>query len=117
MYEQRWVSTIESDLSAITDAIGSWCRQTIGNCRRPYGIDQFDLNLTFVVDATGGRQATFKGLRPQRLYEPTFEADLQAIAARAGAAPGCSLHVSAELFSWGDAADRALPRSQAFTRP
>jgi len=106
----------EADLAELTQRILSWCRGVAGTCRRPYGIAQFDLRLDFLVDPQGGRTAMFKELLPQNLYEDAFALEMQGIATRAGT-QGTLLRISASLFSWGDAADSALPKTRSYARP
>ena len=107
----------EAEVAELIQRILSWCRGIVGNCRRPYGIAQFDLRLDFAVDPRGGRTAMFKAMLPQQLYEDAFAIEVQGIATRASSQQGRLLRISAALFSWGDAADSALPKTRAYTRP
>lgn len=110
-YAARWVAIAEVDLSTLTQLILSWSRETVAKCRRPYGIDQFDLEIVFDGDARDRKPIVFKGLRPLRLYEQGFDAELRAMVETAGSVRGRSIAISANLFSWGDAADKALAQS------
>jgi hypothetical protein len=83
------------------EPILAWCREVLASCRRPWGIDHFDLVLSWRhADYEPPRRARLRGLRPADLYGPDhLAARLMALLGGAEA-----VHVAAGLFSWGDAA-------------
>ena len=89
-----------------------WCREVVANCRRPFGIDSFDLAVACRQSAASGIEShRFLRLRPPDLYSDRFAAQLTALlgVSRQEQSP---VIIAAAIFSWGDAADKALP-----TRP
>ena len=85
-----------------------WCKATLAESRRPYGIDHFDLAIAYRSGSSTENQY-FKRLRPLSLYEDDFARELQKklkdVASRGGAE---ALLVSAACFSWGEAAAHIL---------
>lgn len=82
----------------------------MASCRRPFGIDYFDLRVTLGDGAYGS--LSIQELRPTALYATTLEERIhefleRRLSLRAQSAP--PLKVSTALFSWGDAANEALP--------
>ena len=92
----------------IVESVVEWCKGTAAECRRPYGINSFDLTLAFRVDGEANvRSFNFKRMRPIELYDDSFAARLlEALGFHV--ATGAPLRVSAGFFSWGDAAHHAL---------
>lgn len=101
-------------LAPLAEEIIAWCRQTLGRCRRPYGIDHFDLALAYSLhDGQGVTSVELHDLRPADLYAPEglslrLAAFLPADALHQSASTAM-IRVVAGLFSWGDAAHAALP--------
>jgi hypothetical protein len=86
-----------------------WCRETVGGCRRPWGIDHFDL-VVAVRDGTQPRTIEFKRLRPFDLYhDGDAVARLHRFLAPLTHPAAAGLPVAVALFSWGDAVHAALP--------
>jgi hypothetical protein len=103
-----------SEADRLAGEIVDWCRTTIGSCRRPWGIDHFD--LTLAVSAPGvtpAQTSSFRELRPLDLYADTRLAQqlIDCLRSRvaAGEALESEIQVAGALFSWGDAAHAALP--------
>jgi hypothetical protein len=100
---------------AMVEQVIEWCRATIAECRRPWGIDHFELALAYAtVDGQICESARFKRLRPMDLYREEGLARRLASfipATGAGTHPSAlpAIHLAAALFSWGDAAHAALP--------
>jgi hypothetical protein len=92
------------DAGALGEALLDWCREVIGACRRPFGIDQFDLALAY-TDAAGEPASRLYRLRPIDLYQGSLLEELMALAALTEP----PRRLAAALFSWGDAAHEALP--------
>ena len=111
-YYGDWHFGMEADAPSVTSSVIGWCRETLASCRRPFGIDYFDLAVT--VDGADGRpgRLSLQELRPGVLYATSLEERLADFlekclsACREGSRP---LRVSTALFSWGDAAHEALP--------
>jgi hypothetical protein len=110
--------TEAAGVDAVIESIVSWCRQTVGGCRRPWGIDHFDLTLAFAVAGNASdrrvRSTRFHELRPIDLYAPDGLAQqigtfLSRVLHEDGPLPRKVMHTGAALFSWGDAAHAALP--------
>jgi hypothetical protein len=104
-----------ADLHGLAESVMLWARQTLAGCRRPYGIDHFDLTLAFRGESNAKiRSLAFDRLRPMDLYEEWFPERLASLIAKelAGARES-ALSVSAALFSWGEAAHLALPNRAA----
>jgi hypothetical protein len=89
--------------------ITQWCRDTLARCRRPLGIDHFDLTLT--VRGPGKPQThRMAFLRPAQLYEDA------AVPGSLGAVLGSlvvagetgTVKVVAALLSWGDIAHATM---------
>jgi hypothetical protein len=101
----------EQRLHEAVETIIVWCRDTLAGCRRPYGIDSFD--LTLALGATGQKSASVRldKLRPIELYQDSLPQRLAGfLCAEATRLRSASLHLTAALFSWGDAAYQALPQ-------
>lgn len=103
------------EIEPLVEAMLEWCRQTMGTCRRPWGIDYFDLAVACSCDEASVRptSVSFRRLRPADLYGlDGFRQRLAAFLSelRPDAAPGMGgrYRVAAALFSWGNAAHAAL---------
>jgi hypothetical protein len=97
----------------IVENVVDWCKRTVAECRRPYGINSFDLTLAFRVGADGAvRSLNFKRMKPIELYDDSFAARLLEALGLHAAQP-VPLRVSAGFFSWGDAAHQALSRESS----
>jgi hypothetical protein len=102
---------------AVIDAVLEWCRQTLSGCRRPWGIDYFDLAVAFRLDGRSQpKSLSFRRLRPTDLYGiGTLRHELAEllcqIAARSPQGPSERFHIAAALFSWGNAADAVLTQA------
>jgi hypothetical protein len=98
-------------VGSLVESILGWARQTLAGCRRPYGIDHFDLTLAFRAESEKRvRSLAFDRLRPIDLYQETFPERLASMLSTELAGIRTStLRVSAALFSWGEAAHAALP--------
>ncbi|MGH2609481.1 MAG: hypothetical protein ACRDHF_10370 [Tepidiformaceae bacterium] len=96
-------------VGSVSGDITQWCRDTLSLCRRPLGIDQFDLTLTV---SGAGRPQTHRMafLRPSQLYEDA--AVPGSLAAALGALVLASetgtVSVVAALLSWGDIAHATM---------
>jgi hypothetical protein len=111
MYLSAWDAGADAadDIhGSLVEPIIAWCRDTLGRCRRPYGIDHFELVLALSRhDGRPVESARFRDLRPSDLYDPDgVSARLIAFLRGGDAAPPA--RVAASLFSWGDAAHEAL---------
>jgi hypothetical protein len=113
MYYGHWHFGIESEAKQVTSAVILWCRETLATCRRPFGIDYFDLAVSF-VDGHGRAHDSLalKELRPAILYGASLEEKLAEFIEKRVALltrEDRPLHIATALFSWGDAAHEALP--------
>jgi hypothetical protein len=90
-----------------------WCQDVLAGCRRPYGLDYFDLAIAMRCGDTGKvEQFTLNKLRPIELYQDSLTDRLTAMLNKAFASRGLNtIHLSAGLFSWGEAVHQALPQS------
>jgi len=109
-YDLDSSDTVSAD--TMTDALVDWCRVTIAQSRRPFGIDNFDLVVGGCRDGDQPRKSSFRGLRPMYLYGAEGVAVIRKAVSESiatSATSGC--HLSAALFPWGDVASRALQNS------
>jgi len=111
-YSETW-SLDASDPHSFVNALLQWSRETLASCRRPFGIDFFDLSLTIVDSGHRLQTLSARKLRPIALYAGDLADQIakhleQALRNRE---PGGDVRISAELFSWGDAAHAALPQA------
>ncbi len=94
----------------VIENVLEWCKRTVAECRRPYGINSFDLTLAFRVGSDGNvRSLSFKRMKPIELYDDSFASRLLEGLGLHVSQPA-PLRVSAGFFSWGDAAHQALAR-------
>jgi hypothetical protein len=112
LYIHDWSFSLDLPASDAVEAVVSWCRETLAHCRRPFGIDYFDLVLA--VCEPGDRQAEklqLEKLRIVELYDESLPSRLAKVLSRRKESreTGSEVRVSAAIFSWGDAAHEALP--------
>jgi hypothetical protein len=95
---------------SLAHSIVEWCREVAARCRRPWGIDYFDLALA-AHDTNGGvRSHRVLRLRPMDFYNETILRHLASVLPHRRAESDSSpLRIAVALFSWGDAAHHALP--------
>lgn len=96
----------------LVESIIEWCRHILGQSRKPWGIDAFDLAIAFRYEDEQVRSQRFLRLRPVDLYQETIAHNLASFLLSSWRSPGQaprSLRVAAALFCWGDAAHQALP--------
>jgi hypothetical protein len=116
-FENLFNDELEAACEAGCEAIVAWCRETLGRCRRPWGIDYFDLALSAAPKgAPTSRSVRFRELRPGRLYDGELAERLACYLAETLQPAGTDANesprrvtIAAGLFSWGDAAFAALP--------
>lgn len=85
-----------------------WCRETLATCRRPLGINCFDLTLEIATRGRPARTIKLSRVDPGELWGPGhLEAGLAKVLATPTAGPS-GMNISATLFSWGEAAHRAV---------
>jgi hypothetical protein len=104
----EWRLTGEERESACSQVI-DWCREVIAGCRRPFGIDGFDLAVACRRSVTKNvHTLRLLRLRPTDLYSEGVAAQLAALLSK-GNIDGSPIIVAAAIFSWGEAAHEALP--------
>jgi hypothetical protein len=110
LYHSHWGLESEENAGLVPEKAGQvildWCRETMGQMRRPYGLDY----VTFAIAILGPQneeiaRASFGVLRPSDFYDDgpapmRLEAALDAW--RSGACFGPATSLSAVMFSWGD---------------
>jgi hypothetical protein len=111
LYVRDWSIPLEIPVAvAVEDLIG-WCRETLAESRRPFGIDYFDLALA--LSEPGDKRAEslqLEKLRILELYDESLPSKLLNLISKRRERPaGDEIRVSAAIFSWGDAAHEALP--------
>ena len=113
--------TEEFEPSALEDLVESmiaWCRSTMAHSRRPYGIDFFDLIVSYRFEKDGKpRSFRLNKVRAMDLYQELLPGNLlerlmQAVAPE----QPVKVYISAAFFSWGDAAHKALPATPTNAR-
>ena len=94
------------------ESIIDWCKDALAGCRRPYGVDQFDLVLSFRAnDRTSSLR--FNKLRPLQLYDEGFSEEVRKVLLRKfSQADALIVDVKAGVFSWGNALHAALATEQ-----
>jgi hypothetical protein len=98
--------------SGVEDIL-AWCRDTLATCRRPWGINHFDLTLDVAATGEAPRRISLSRLDPRDLWAADgLHSRLTALLA-APAATTAPMDISATLFSWGEAAHRALPSAKS----
>jgi len=110
VYIREW--KIEDDSrESFADEVLNWCRVTLGTCRRPFGIDHFDVSIAVAVGGVAIQSLQYDRRRPQELYgDSSLITDMASVIAASLADAGSgAVHIAAALFSWGDAAHAALP--------
>lgn len=103
LYFTEWQGSPKA-AELISNDVTQWCRDTIALCRRPMGIDHFDLTLTVHGSGVPHTQR-LAFLRPGQLYDESVPAALAAaLTALAVGNPESTVRVAAALLSWGDVA-------------
>lgn len=99
----------ESNASAdgILESIVQWCKETVGETRRPCGIGEFDLVLALRRDDSETHSLSLKHMTPGELYTPAGLVDQLRHFLEMHSVDAIA-QVSIALFSWGDAAHAAL---------
>ncbi len=100
--------------NAVAEQVLEWCRQTLAGTRRPWGISEFDLALSF-RDAASRRPRTLRipASSPASLYVEDSGLGAQVrhfLAEAAGRAAAGPVLVAGALCSWGEVAHAALVR-------
>lgn len=111
LYIKDWHFGFDVSPADAVDSMLQWCRDTLAGCRRPFGIDYFDLIMA-LSDPEDRRPESIEleKLRIVELYEDSLAERLSRyFGARGGRDNGGGLRVSLAIFSWGDAAHEALP--------
>jgi hypothetical protein len=95
-------------IASLVEAVLDWCKTSLADCRRPYGIDHFDLAIAFRFGESRVQKQYFKGLRPLNLYQDELSERLRLKLSEGLSSGGDALLVSAAFFSWGEAVSHAL---------
>ena len=108
LYSHEWQRPSGS-VEGLSRDIVEWCRHTLSVCRRPMGIDHFDLTLTIEGDGPA-RTHRMGFLRPGQLYDETgLPVTLEGVLSNVGSEGAGPIRVVASLLSWGDVAYVAMP--------
>jgi hypothetical protein len=104
-----WHFAPSIDRGLLVETVLAWCREVAGSCKRPFGIDNFDLAVALSGSPERpARSFSLKCLRPVSFYSDEVR-NLLSELVHAEAAGTSPVYVSAALFSWGEAAHAALP--------
>lgn len=109
LYLGEWTLGAGEDCA---EPLVQWARRVLGDCRRPYGIDHFDLALAYT--AAGGAQPEsleLRDLHPIDLYDGGRALEQITVFVSRAARGRLGVRVAAALYSWGDAAHHCLPRA------
>lgn len=91
------------------DRVLEWCREVVANCRRPFGIDSFDLAIACRhADESSVQSERFPSLHPLDLYNGGLATKLAALLQNTRR-NSCDMIIAAAVFSWGEAAHQSLP--------
>ena len=106
-----------SALEGLVDSMIAWCRGTMAHSRRPYGIDFFDLIVSYRFEKDGkARSFRLNKVRAMDLYQDLLHSNLlERLAQAVTPEQPMKVYISAAFFSWGDAADKALPATPVNT--
>jgi hypothetical protein len=106
-----------SALEGLVDSMIAWCRGTMAQSRRPYGIDLFDLIVSYRFEKDGKpRSFRLNKVPAMDLYQDLLPTNLlERLAHAMTPEQPVTVYISAAVFSWGDAADKALPATPANT--
>jgi hypothetical protein len=98
LYHTTW--RIDGSAADLADEVVDWCRQMLGQMRRPYGLDYVTLAVA-LLDADGERTAsiTCDAFRPVDFYDESKVAVQLRETLRSWP---IAERLSAVLFSWGD---------------
>ena len=89
------------------ETVLDWCRDVLAKSRRPFGIDRFDLAVACLSESGRVRSERFLWLEPAALY--AGELAPRIVQMTDGQGEDQTMALAAALFSWGEAANRALP--------
>jgi len=110
LYHSHWGLESEENAGLAPEKTGQvildWCRETMGQMRRPYGLDY----VTFAIAIMGPQneeiaRASFGVLRPSDFYNDgpaPMRLETVLDGWRSGACFGPATSLSAVMFSWGD---------------
>lgn len=111
LYNASWdieATMTASTSSELAEELTAWCRDTLGQIRRPYGLDYVTLALAVLGEGQGQLAGSDYGvLRPQDFYghgpaETQIQTTLSHWADTEIFARSRGGRLSAVLFSWGD---------------
>ena len=107
-----------SALEGLVDSMIAWCRGTMAHSRRPYGIDLFDLIVSYRFEKDGKpRSFRLNKVRAMDLYQDLLATNLlERLAEAMTHEQPVKVYISAAFFSWGDAAHHALPATPTNAR-
>ena len=109
LYFHEWHRP-SGNFEGLSADVVEWCRHTLALCRRPMGIDHFDLTLT--IEGHGPSRTHRMGfLRPGQLYDDAgLPVALENVFTMLGDEGADSpVKVVAALLSWGDVAYVSMP--------
>jgi hypothetical protein len=92
----------------LAQTVTDWCLEVLARTRRPFGINHFDLVVSCRTIDGRVRTERFLKLQPGDLYSDTMAPRISGLAPVA--VRNEPIRLAAALFSWGDAADAALPK-------
>ena len=108
LYSHEW-NRSPASLDGLSHDVLEWCRHTLALCRRPLGIDHFDLTLTIEGDGPS-RTHRMGFLRPGQLYDESgLPVALDQVFSNVPSEGDGSIRVVAALLSWGDVAFVSMP--------
>ncbi len=105
VYHRAWRVAPACGEASAGELLG-WCRQTLGEMHRPYGVDS--VSLALAVLAEGGvplASTNFAVLHPGDFYSGAFESDARETIRRWADDhffDAADSRLSVVLFSWGD---------------
>ena len=107
LHEWHFPSAGDASADGILESVVQWCKDTVGETRRPCGIGEFDLVLAIRREDAELHSLSLKHVTPGELYTPAARVDALRRFLETHST-GSIAHVSIALFSWGDAAHAAL---------
>lgn len=109
LYLGEWTVCASADAA---EPLVLWARRVLGESRRPYGIDHFDLAIAYTAPAGATPDSLeLRDLHPSDLYgDGRAVHQISAFIERATRIRSGEVRMAAALYSWGDAAHHSLPR-------
>jgi hypothetical protein len=110
IYRESWVLEDGTDPSHLAETLLHWSKETVATCKRPFGIDYFDLVLSVGHSGQCLVTVSLEKLRPLMLYAGDLGEQLGGVLSQTrGEETGRQLQVSARHLFLGRRGRRCAP--------